>query len=214
VVSFGAASCFATRMYPDLKQLTPVDSVWRLFWRRGALYYFFRLQGIDIGPGAAEGPVRGGFEARQPVCRRGVMKRAEVQALLDRHTRAWNEHDIDTLAARHAEDGILVSPMFGTVKGRDQIARTYASVFAIFPDFEIKFDPPIIDGDRMAHPFTVMATQRGEFMGMEGTGKRCTFDGVSLVRLTDAGLAAEERRRYDFTGLLTQIGVLRVKLAK
>jgi uncharacterized protein (TIGR02246 family) len=142
------------------------------------------------------------------------MKRAELQALLDRHTRAWNQHDVDTLATRHAEDGILVSPMFGTIKGRDQIARTYASVFAIFPDWEIKFDPPMIDHDRMAHPFTVMATQQGVFMGMEGTGRRCTFDGVSLVRLTGTGLVAEERRRYDFTGLLTQIGVLRVKLGK
>ena len=142
------------------------------------------------------------------------MKRAELQVLLDRHTRAWNQHDVETLAARHADDGILVSPMFGTVKGRDQIARTYASLFAIFPDWEIGFDPPIVDRNRLAHPFTVTATQQGEFMGMAGTGKRCTFDGVSLVRLTDTGLVTEERRRYDFTGLLTQIGVLSVKLAK
>jgi C-1 hydroxylase len=142
------------------------------------------------------------------------MKRAELQVLLDRHTRAWNQHDVETLAARHAEDGILVSPMFGTVTGRDQITRTYTSVFLIFPDWQISFDPPIIDGDRLAHPFTVTATQQGEFMGMAGTGRHCTFDGVSLVRLTADGLVAEERRRYDFTGLLTQIGVLRVKLGK
>jgi steroid delta-isomerase-like uncharacterized protein len=142
------------------------------------------------------------------------MTRDELQVLLDRHADAWNRHDVEGLAARHAEDGILVSPMFGLVEGRSKIARTYASLFAIFPDWEIRFDPPIIDGARLAYAFTVFATQEGEFMGMPGTGKRCTFDGVSLVRVTDDGFVAEERRRYDFTGLLTQIGVLRVKLAR
>ena len=78
----------------------------------------------------------------------------------------------------------------------------------------VRFDDPIVEGNRVAYAFTVSATQQGEFMGMPSSGRRCTFDGVSLVRVNDEGLITEERRRYDFTGLLTQLGVFRVKLAK
>jgi steroid delta-isomerase-like uncharacterized protein len=142
------------------------------------------------------------------------MTHDELQVLLDHHTDAWNRHDPEALAANHAEDGIVVSPMFGLVDGRRQIAKSYATLFAVFPDWTIRFDDPIVEGHRVAYAFTVSATQQGEFMGMPSSGRRCTFDGVSLVRVNDVGLITEERRRYDFTGLLTQLGVFRVKLAK
>ena len=62
----------------------------------------------------------------------------------------------------------------------------------------------------MAEPFTVSATHVGEFMGLAGCGRRFEIQGVQLFEMRE-GLIARERRYYDFTGMLIQLGVLRSK---
>ena len=135
----------------------------------------------------------------------------ELKAFADAHALAWNRHDTDTLCAHHAENGVVSSPMFARMQGRKEICPSYGALFAIFPDFHIEFGSPICEGARVAMPFSVNATHQGEFMGFAGTGRRCQFEGVSLYEIDEHGLIRDERRVYDFTGLLTQLGVLRVK---
>ena len=50
-------------------------------------------------------------------------------------------------------------------------------------------------------------------MGLAGTNRRFRIQGVRLYDMK-AGLIQTERRLYDFTGLLIQVGVLRSKPAK
>jgi steroid delta-isomerase-like uncharacterized protein len=141
------------------------------------------------------------------------MATAGLSAFIDRHAGAWNRHDIDGLCADHAGGGVILSPMFARVEGREQILASYTALFAVFPDWELGYHDPICEGRRVALSFRVRATHRGEFMGLPGTGKRCEFEGVSLFKLDDDMLIREERRVYDFTGLLTQLGVLRIRPA-
>ena len=131
----------------------------------------------------------------------------EFFTLQDAH---WRSRNAEALAAGHAPDGTLVSPIFGTVTGARAIAVSYTTVFDIFPDWEFKAEDLLIEGNRVAQPFTATATHRGEFMGLPGTGKEFTIQGVRLFTMRD-GLIAHERRYYDFTGLLMQIGVLKGK---
>ena len=49
-------------------------------------------------------------------------------------------------------------------------------------------------------------------MGIPGTGKRVEFDCVLIFDFED-GRIKRERRVYDFTGLLIQLGVLKSKPA-
>jgi steroid delta-isomerase-like uncharacterized protein len=142
------------------------------------------------------------------------MTNDQIAAFIDRHASAWNRHDAKALCTNHAEDGVVISPMFSRVEGRAEICRTYAALFAAFPDWELRFEAPIRDGDRLAVLFSVAATHRGEFMGIPGSGKRCAFEGVSLFRFSPDLLIVEERRVYDFTGLLTRLGILRVRPAR
>ncbi|HEX7485449.1 MAG TPA: ester cyclase [Vicinamibacterales bacterium] len=139
------------------------------------------------------------------------MSNDQITTFIDRHTNGWNRRDSAALCGDHAEGGVIVSPMFGRVEGRSQICGTYVALFGVFPDWQIRFDRPIVDGNRVAVSFSVTATQQGDFMGLEGTGKRCEFEGISLFELDAGLLILEERRFYDFTGLLTQLGVLRVR---
>jgi predicted ester cyclase len=62
--------------------------------------------------------------------------------------------------------------------------------------------------------FSITATHKGDLMGLAGTGRRYAFEGVSLFELGADVLIREERRVYDFTRLLTQLGVLRVRPAR
>jgi hypothetical protein len=138
------------------------------------------------------------------------MTRDAVLKLFARREQAWRDRDPEALAASHAEHGTVASPMFTTVRGRREILEAYRSLFRIFPDWTLTGEDLVIDGDRVAQPFTTTATHVGEFMGLAGTGRRFTIQGVLVFRLED-GLIADERRIYDFTGLLVQIGILRTK---
>lgn len=141
------------------------------------------------------------------------MTRDETLRLFAHREQAWRDRDAEALAGSHAEHCTVASPMFTTVRGRKEILEAYRSLFRIFPDWTLTGEDLVIDGDRVAQPFTVTATHAGEFMGLAGTGRRFTIQGVLLFRLENA-LIVDERRIYDFTGLLVQIGILRTKPAR
>jgi len=142
------------------------------------------------------------------------MTNDQIAAFIGRHTTAWNQRDPIVLSSGHTAGGVVLSPMFHRVEGRPQIRRTYSDLFAAFPDWELRYDEPIVAGNRVAVFFSVGATHQGDFMGIPGSGRRCVFEGVSLFLLSPDLLIEEERRVYDFTGLLVQLGVLRVRVVR
>lgn len=133
----------------------------------------------------------------------------EFFAVQEQH---WRDRNAAGLAEGHTADGTIISPIFRTVTGAREIAASYRALFEIFPDWDFRSEQLLIDGASVAEPFSATATHRGEFMGLAGTGKRFTIQGVRLFVMRD-GRIAHERRYYDFTGLLIQVGVLRSKPA-
>lgn len=139
------------------------------------------------------------------------MTRDEVVRFMQERQKHWAARDGDGLASQHAVDGTVNSPMFGKLSGREAIANSYHRLFQAFPDWTLNpADEFIIDGDRVAEPFSVTATHAGEFMGLPGTKHRTHIQGVLLMRLAD-GFIQDERRLYDFSMLLMQVGVLKGK---
>ena len=141
------------------------------------------------------------------------MTRDETIAFFDNHQRAWDARDADALTRNHHADGTVISPIFRTVRGVAEIRESYLSLFATFPDWTFLNHQLLVDGDHVARPFVVAATHAGDLMGVPGSGRRFDVDGVQLFEMKD-GLIAYERRYYDFTGMLMQLGVLRGKPAK
>jgi steroid delta-isomerase-like uncharacterized protein len=127
----------------------------------------------------------------------------------------WNVRDAGALTRRHTPDGTIISPIFRTVQGADAILGSYRSLFTTFPDWQYIGAEPLVDGDgdRLAQEFVVHATHSAEFMGLPGSGRKFDINGVRVFEMKD-GLIAFERRYYDFTGLLIQLGVLRGKPAR
>jgi steroid delta-isomerase-like uncharacterized protein len=141
------------------------------------------------------------------------MTRDDAVAFFSLQQQRWNDRDADALAAGHSEDGTIVSPIFRTVQGRSDILASYRTLFATFPDWRYVGQQLLVDGPHVAQQFLVHATHSGEFMGIPGSGRKFEIQGVRLIEMKE-GLIAYERRYYDFTGLLIQLGILRGKPAR
>lgn len=137
---------------------------------------------------------------------------SDIAALIARQTASWQRRDPAALAQGYAEDAIVSSPMFPRAEGRKAIELSFVSIFRIFPDWTLVSEAPCITGSRVMQLCKVGGTHTGEFMGLPGTGKRTEFDCVLIYDVED-GLIKRERRVYDFTGMLIQLGVLRGKPA-
>jgi steroid delta-isomerase-like uncharacterized protein len=141
------------------------------------------------------------------------MMRSEIEALLDRRQGAWERLDAAALAADHAVDGVVDSPLAGgAAVGREHIERLYATYFTAFTDLRVEPEEVLIDGNRAAVVARMSGTHTGAFMGMAPTGRVLTASIVFIYEL-EAGHIARERRIYDFTGVLVQVGLLKAKPA-
>ena len=140
------------------------------------------------------------------------MRRNEIEAFFARRQDVWKRLDAKELAEDHTEDGLLESPLGGTVRGREAIKNIYMRWFAAFPDVEFRTEHLVIDGDKAAHITMMAGTHEGDFCGLSATGKRFEVRCVFLFVFA-GGKIAREIRVYDFTGLLVQLGVLKAKPA-
>ena len=138
------------------------------------------------------------------------MTRDAIVALIDRRSAAWTAHDAAGLAATHAVDGVVVSPTGGVLEGREQIERVYKLWMTAFPDITVQSADLLVDGDRVAQLLRISGTHQGDFFGMPPTNRHVDLE-AALLLVVREGVVAEERRVYDFTGLLVQVGVLRAK---
>jgi uncharacterized protein (TIGR02246 family) len=138
------------------------------------------------------------------------MGRDEIVALMKRRNAAMAAHDAAALAKIYAENGTVASPVGGVLEGRDEIERIYRLWFSAFPDIRIVQDDLVIDGDRVVIVARASGTHSGDFFGLAPTGRPMEFQ-VAVVMTVADGLIVQERRIYDFTGLLVQVGVLKAK---
>ena len=138
------------------------------------------------------------------------MTRDEIVTLFRRRRAAWDAHDVATLASLHAERGVVVSPTGGVLEGRDEIARVYRLWFAAFSDVRFVSEELVIDDDRVVQIAQMRGSHTGDFFGVAATGRPVEVQIVMLMTVGD-GFILEERRIYDFTGFLVQVGVLKAK---
>jgi steroid delta-isomerase-like uncharacterized protein len=141
------------------------------------------------------------------------MSRADLARLTDRYTAAMNKHDPRALAALYAQDCSVDSPLFSSLQGRPAVEDSYRKWFDIFPDVEFRPESTIIDPPFLAVTTLTTATHEGELFGLPASHKKIEFRVVRLVTVQD-GMIRTERRIYDFTGLLLQLGVLRARPAR
>ena len=140
------------------------------------------------------------------------MTRDDVVAVLEKRQAALDRRDWAAFRALYAEDARAESPLGGSVQGPDGIVTATDAFFVGFPEAVITPQPPIVDGDRAAVVAEVVGTHVGAIMGLPPSGRAFRVWMTTVFELRD-GLIVHDRRIYDFTGLLVQIGVLKAKPA-
>jgi len=143
---------------------------------------------------------------------RGPMTRDETIALFGRRQAAFDNLDAAALVADYVPDCVIESPAGGTHEGRETAQSVLQAFFDAFLDLKIQRDSLVVDDSHVVEVSTVEGTHIGPFLGMPPTGKHFRFAIANVCKLRD-GKIAHERRIYDFTGLLVQIGVLKAKPA-
>ncbi|MGH9255307.1 MAG: ester cyclase [Vicinamibacterales bacterium] len=138
------------------------------------------------------------------------MTRDEIVAFFERRLEHYEDLDAAALAADYADDAVIESPIAGVHTGRRAAEQALQAVFAAFVDRRMESVSLLIDGDRVANVLAIEGTLIGDFMGLPPTGKPFHHTAVFLYELRDRQIV-RERRIYDFTGLLMQVGVLKAK---
>jgi steroid delta-isomerase-like uncharacterized protein len=136
--------------------------------------------------------------------------RAEILALFKLRQQALDSLDAAGLALQYTEDCTVESPVGGVHQGRASVEKVYRAFFDAFLDLETEATELVIDGPHVAEVLRVEGTSIGEFMRLPASGKRFQFTAVCVFDLRGR-LIARERRIYDFTGLLVQVGVLKAR---
>jgi steroid delta-isomerase-like uncharacterized protein len=140
------------------------------------------------------------------------MTREEVIGVVSKWQDTFARRDVEAYSRLYAAHAALESPFAGSQRGPDGATRLIKAFVHAFPDATLKSDTPVIDEGRVAVYGTMTGTDTGGLMGLPASHRAFHFPLVFLLEVKD-GLIVRDRRIYDFTGFLVQLGVLKAKPA-
>jgi len=144
----------------------------------------------------------------KPPARRRITKRKAVETLVRGHFEAIARHDLRAIAGNWREDGVEDMVPTGVLRGRDEIVRQLADLFAAVPDLETTVKR-VVAGDRQAAVEWHMAgTFSGSpYQGIEPTGKQVEIRGFELFEVEDEKFTATTVY-YDGLSFARQVGMM------
>jgi steroid delta-isomerase-like uncharacterized protein len=107
-----------------------------------------------------------------------------VQRVVD----AYNGRALDAFDSLLTDDVILARN--GDKRhGRDEFKAVIARLWRAFPDIQYRIDDAVVSGDRMALRWEARGTHRGEYLGVQGTGRSVSYSGITFYELRDGRIA-------------------------
>ena len=103
-----------------------------------------------------------------------------------------------------AEGWIDIPLAPGQQQGPEGMAAQIALFRQAMPDYEVRHEDLIVDGDRVAVRNTVSGTHLGAFMGHQPTGRRIEMRTMDVHRVQD-GRIVTTWHLEDFAGLMAQL---------
>lgn len=105
-----------------------------------------------------------------------------------------------------APDALIRTPLPLKATGAELLKEVFGMLHRAFPDLRVTIEDLIAEGDKVVARNTVTGTHRGEYMGMQPTGKSITYNEIFIVRFAD-GRIAETWGVVDVLSQLRQLGV-------
>lgn len=136
----------------------------------------------------------------------------DTDTLLRRLERAWNDQDIETIASLFTDDCVYEDfAEQAYVTGPDGVRQFAAAVYSTMPDFSLTLRRIGTGPTHGVSEWTITATWRGEFEGVDRTGTRVEFSGLSMFEFAD-GRIRRNSDCWDYTVLAKQMRVLPERL--
>jgi steroid delta-isomerase-like uncharacterized protein len=132
---------------------------------------------------------------------------SEIEVLHKSIFVAVESHDVERIKEIYHPDAVLM-----TSDGVNHNAQEYAkeiikSFGSAFPDLKITIRNHFVLNDSVSIvEYTFSGTHKGEFEGIDPTGKTMEVAGCSVIEVRN-GKIVQERDYYDNMALLTQLGV-------
>jgi steroid delta-isomerase-like uncharacterized protein len=93
--------------------------------------------------------------------------------------------------------------------GIEGINEVITTCRAAFEHLNVTIEDMIAEGNKVAVRFTAHGVHKGDFMGLQATGKPITMTGIEVFRIKD-GKIAELWGEANLLGLMQQLGIIPV----
>jgi steroid delta-isomerase-like uncharacterized protein len=107
-----------------------------------------------------------------------------------------------------ADDFIEHEELPGLSPTKQGVLDYFRMLLSAFPDMQMQLDDLLVSGDKAVARVKIVATHKGEFLGVPATGRRVEIQLIDIMRFDDAGLLREHWGVADMLALLQQIGAV------
>ena len=135
------------------------------------------------------------------------MSTQSAKALVRQVVDDWHRGDLDALDEHLDPAFVNRDPSNPEVTDLASYKRWVAGALSGFSDMRITIEDLIAEDDRVAKLWSFEATHEGEFLGIAPTGKRITWSGITIYRVS-GDRVVECMWRTDALGLLQQLGAI------
>jgi len=133
------------------------------------------------------------------------MSAAQNKALVVRYyEEMWNRWDFAVADEIIGERLVFRGSLGANVEGREGFTEYMRTVQRAFPDFHNRVEELIAENDRVAARLTYSGTHQGELFGIGATGRRVSYVGAALFRISE-GRIVEGWVLGDVHGLISQL---------
>jgi steroid delta-isomerase-like uncharacterized protein len=131
----------------------------------------------------------------------------DPKAIVLRLEELWNTGNLSIADEVFASDFVNNDPSRPDVTDLDGYKTYVTDTRFAFPDFKVTIDDILAEEDKVAARYTVSGTHEKDFPGLPATGKKATWTGINIYRLS-SGKIAEVWWSKDGLTMLQELGVI------
>ena len=138
----------------------------------------------------------------------GTLSKEARIAIVDRHVRLENEHDLGGVLATFGKGAHYDDEAWGEhYQGTEGVLSFYSQLMKALPDLHIDVQRKHLTEDSLLLEVIIRGTHRGEWRGLPATGRRIEVPLCGIYTFDGDGNLAGERIYYDRATVLRQLGV-------
>jgi steroid delta-isomerase-like uncharacterized protein len=112
-----------------------------------------------------------------------------------------------------AEDVEFVTPVGGTIKGRDAVKGYFAQMRTTFPDARVDIKTMVAEGNAVVTEYTFTGTHKGPMLTATGdiippTNRAISGPALDIGVVDDKGMLTSLRQYFDTANALQQLGLM------